>query len=95
MEKTLHLPDYGYNLAAALFYIFYAAFEVGSLCFLIEPSLEVSRTTLVTLNGPVHLMDADINHWTRPLEATRTVGSQMQRSDRSLSRYHPTVGVNC
>lgn len=34
MEKTLHLPDYGYNLAAAFFYIFYAAFEVGPLCFI-------------------------------------------------------------
>lgn len=41
MEKTLHLPDYGYNLAAALFYIFYAAFEVGR-CISIFPYCRLS-----------------------------------------------------
>ncbi|KAF8321352.1 MFS general substrate transporter [Clavulina sp. PMI_390] len=30
MTTTLHLPSYGYNVAAALFYVFYAAFEVPS-----------------------------------------------------------------
>lgn len=30
LEASLHLPTYGYNLAAALFYIFYAVFEVST-----------------------------------------------------------------
>jgi hypothetical protein len=29
MEANLHLGVNGYNIAAALFYVFYAAFEVG------------------------------------------------------------------
>ena len=29
MEASLHLRVNGYNIAAALFYVFYAAFEVG------------------------------------------------------------------
>lgn len=46
MEKTLHLPDYGYNLAAALFYIFYAAFEVRFWHFPFYSSLEVWATPM-------------------------------------------------
>lgn len=43
MEKSLHLGDHGFNVAAALFYVFYAIFEVSAF----------SITVLLNVDGDV------------------------------------------
>jgi hypothetical protein len=51
LVKTLHLPSYGFNLAAAIFYIFYALFEVSEIRRLI-----ILNRSSRNLGDVMHLM---------------------------------------